>query len=91
LYVTSTAGTAPRNSPHTDSDTDKPAQTFILCELIPTHDKRTNQLSSVPDNVWYWNMDCKVNLTFTDGHAKVYTRGQAFQSNPGVPGWADWN
>lgn len=81
-------------TPYTDADINKPSQLFILNEIIPTHDQRSDKVDKAividaGSRVWYWNLDAKVNLAFADGHAKVYTRGQAFPCAPN--GAADWN
>ena len=76
----------PNETPFTDSDFNKPSQVYILSEIIPTHDKRKTGITP-PDinDPWYWSYDAKINLAFVDGHAKVYTRGQAY-GDGGQPG-----
>ena len=69
--------------PVTDGEAEKPAQTYIINELIPTHDKRKDGVpAAFKDNEWCWSSDAKVNLAFMDGHAKVYTRSQGFRFSP---------
>jgi prepilin-type N-terminal cleavage/methylation domain-containing protein/prepilin-type processing-associated H-X9-DG protein len=55
-----------------------PSRTFILDELAPFHDFRTNPKHPMPNCGLAWLPDVKVNLAFADGHAKAHSVSQAF-------------
>lgn len=55
----------------TEGDISKPAQVYILHELIPMHDKR-KKAGVNSDPYWGWDSSAKWNLAFVDGHAKMY-------------------
>jgi len=54
--------------------TEKVAQAFILSEIIPFHDFRKDPAAAGTFwDAYAWLPDCKMNLTFMDGHVKTYT------------------
>lgn len=58
--------------------TDKPAQAFILNELIPFHDFRQDPAGVAAGlSGWTWMPDTHWNFTFMDGHVKTYTASQS--------------
>lgn len=54
------------------------SRTFIMDELAPFHDFRTNPKHPQPLSGTGWMPDTRFNLAFADGHAKSHTAGQAF-------------
>ena len=56
----------------------KPAQTFIISETNPGHDRRQR---SDGDANWGWTADSKFLCGFFDGHAAVHAAGQCLPWN----------
>ena len=74
-------GVGASDQPYTVSDFNKTSQTVFIQEAMPFHDKRKDPNSPVKNDPEYyddsWLPDCKINMTFMDGHAKTYNVGQS--------------
>lgn len=57
--------------------TSKPAQAFLISEMIPFHDFRPDPAAPGWLLGWAWVPDAKWNFTFMDGHAKNFSTSQA--------------
>jgi len=62
--------------------TTRPAQAFILSEMIPFHDFRPDPAAPAWLYGWAWVPDTHWNFVFMDGHAKSYTASQALLMYP---------
>ena len=76
--------------PWTMNDFQNAAAIFSFCEMAPFHDYRT--VSNLSWNMGVpncWAMDCKMNFTFLDGHAKSVSIDRLIgrQTHPQGNGW----